>query len=92
MTGAQPRCQNGGAVFAGTTVPRDSEWDPRSVCGFASEEFAVALRAFAGLPGVTVEDPGLLVDAPWTCRSRPTREHPSLSVGTDPCPSGGLPP
>ena len=91
MTGAQPRCQNGGAVFASTTVPLNSKWGLRSVYGFAPEEFAVALGAFAGLPGVTVEDPGLLVDAPWKCRSRLTKGHPSQVAGTDPCPSGGPP-
>ena len=79
-------------MFASTTVLLDSEWGLCSVYGFAPEEFAVAHRAFAGLPGVTVEDPGLLVDAPWRCRSRPTREHPFLRAGTDPCPTGGLPP
>ena len=69
----------------------DSEWGLRSVYGFAPEDFAVALRAFAGLPGVTVEDPGLLVDAPWKCRSRLTKGHPSQVAGTDQCPSGGPP-
>ena len=91
MTGAQPRCQNGGALFASATVPPNSEWGLRSVYGFAPEDFAVALRAFAGLPGVTVEDSGLPADAPWKCRSRPTRGRPSLRAGTGPCPTGGPP-
>lgn len=54
---------DGGAVFACTTVLLESEWVLRSVYGFAPEEVAAALRAFAGLPGVAVENPGLLAEA-----------------------------
>ncbi len=54
---------DGGAVFASTTVLLESEWVLRSVYGFAPEEIAAALRAFAGLPGVAVENPGLLAEA-----------------------------
>ncbi|MDE0712450.1 MAG: type II toxin-antitoxin system VapC family toxin [Rhodospirillales bacterium] len=54
---------NGGAVFASTTVLLESEWVLRSVYGFAPEEVASALRAFAGLPGVAVENPGRIAAA-----------------------------
>lgn len=54
---------DGGAVFAYTTVLLESEWVLRSVYGFAPDEVAAALRAFAGLPGVAVENPGLLAEA-----------------------------
>lgn len=54
---------DGGAVFASTTVLLESEWVLRSVYGFAPEEVAAALRAFAGLPGVTVENPGRIAAA-----------------------------
>ena len=54
---------DGGALVASTTVLLESEWVLRSVYGFASEEAAAALHAFAGLPGVTVEDPSLVAEA-----------------------------
>ncbi len=54
---------DGRAVFASTTVLLESEWVLRSVYGLTPEEVAVALRAFAGLPGVAVENPGLLAAA-----------------------------
>ena len=52
-----------GDVFVGTTVLLESEWVLRSVYGFAGEEVTAALRAFSGLPGVSVENPALLIDA-----------------------------
>ena len=52
-----------GPVFASTTVLLESEWVLRSVYGFAGREVAAALRAFAGLPGVSVENPSLLAGA-----------------------------
>ena len=54
---------DGGAVFASTTVLLESEWVLRGVYGFAPAAVAAALRAFAGLPGVSVENPGLLAEA-----------------------------
>ena len=54
---------DGEAVFASTTVLLESEWALRSVYGFAPEEVAAALRSFAGLPGVAVENPGQLAAA-----------------------------
>ena len=52
-----------GDVFAATTVLLESEWVLRSVYGFSAGEVAAALRAFAGLPGVSVENPTRLADA-----------------------------
>ena len=52
-----------GQVFVSTTVLLESDWVLRSVYGFTATEVAAALRALAGLPGVTVENPGLLGEA-----------------------------
>ena len=52
-----------GDVFVSTTVLLESEWVLRSVYGFKGEEVAAALRAFAGLPGVSAENPGVLAEA-----------------------------
>ena len=52
-----------GPVFAGTTVLLETEWVLRSVYGFTGGEVAAALRGFAGLPGVSVENPPLLAEA-----------------------------
>ena len=52
-----------GSVFASTTVLLESEWVLRSVYGFSALEVAQALRDFAGLPGVSVENPVLLAEA-----------------------------
>ena len=53
----------GGDVFVGTTVLLESEWVLRSVYGYSGPEVAAALRAFAGLPGVSVESPAMLAEA-----------------------------
>ena len=50
-------------VFVSTTVLLESEWLLRSVYGFGSQEVVAALRAFAGLPTVSVESPVLLAEA-----------------------------
>ncbi len=52
-----------GDIFVSTTVLLESAWVLRSVYGFAGKKVAVALRAFLGLPGVTVESPVLLAEA-----------------------------
>ena len=52
-----------GPVFASTTVLLESEWVLRSVYEFSGEEVAAALRAFAGLPYVSVENPVMLAEA-----------------------------
>jgi predicted nucleic acid-binding protein len=44
-------------VFVPLTVLLETEWVLRAVLGFAAAEVAGALRAFAGLPRVSVENP-----------------------------------
>ncbi|MFA5123258.1 type II toxin-antitoxin system VapC family toxin [Zavarzinia sp.] len=48
---------DGEDVFVGVTVLLESDWVLRSAYGFAAVDVARALRAFAGLPRVTVEAP-----------------------------------
>ena len=50
-----------GNVFVSTTVLLESDWVLRSVYGLSGQKVATSLRAFSGLPGVTVEDPNLLM-------------------------------
>ena len=52
-----------GDVFVSTTVFLECEWVLRSVYRFSGTEVAAALRAFAGLPDVSVENPVLLAAA-----------------------------
>ncbi len=52
-----------GNVFVATTVLLETEWVLRSVYGIAPEDVADALRAFSGLPGVSIENPALLAGA-----------------------------
>jgi predicted nucleic-acid-binding protein len=52
-----------GNVFVSTTVLLESDWVLRSVYGLSGQKVATSLRAFSGLPGVTVEDPDLLIAA-----------------------------
>ena len=52
-----------GHVFVSTTVFLECEWVLRSVYGLAVKDVAAALRAFAGLPGVSVERPTVLAEA-----------------------------
>ena len=52
-----------GNVFVSTTVLLESAWVLRSVYSLAGEEAAAALRAFSGLPGVSVESPDLIAEA-----------------------------
>ena len=52
-----------GAVFVTMTVLLESEWVLRSAYGFAPAQIAESLRGFAGLPGITIEDPASLAQA-----------------------------
>ena len=52
-----------GDVFVSTTVLLESEWVLRSVYGLSRTKVAAALRAFAGLPGLSVESPAVLSEA-----------------------------
>jgi predicted nucleic-acid-binding protein len=50
-------------VFVCTMVLLESEWVLRSVYGFDRTTLVKALRGFAGLPHVTIEDAGLAARA-----------------------------
>lgn len=52
-----------GDIFVATSVLLESEWVLRSGYGFATAQIVRALRDFAGLPGVTLEDPLLVAPA-----------------------------
>jgi predicted nucleic acid-binding protein len=54
---------NGEDVFVSTTVLLETEWVLRSVYSFDSAQVCAALRAFAGLPRVSLEDPALVATA-----------------------------
>jgi predicted nucleic-acid-binding protein len=54
---------DGEDVFVATTVLLETEWVLRSVYGFAPSQICTALRAFAGLSRVTMEDPALIATA-----------------------------
>ena len=54
---------DGGEIFVATTVLLESEWVLRSAYGFSGQAVAAALRAFAGLPGVSAENPARLATA-----------------------------
>lgn len=43
-------------IFIATTVLLETEWVLRSIYGFAPVDVVRSLRAFAGLPNVTVQD------------------------------------
>jgi predicted nucleic-acid-binding protein len=61
------RLIEGGDLFVATTVLLETEWVLRSGYGFATERIVQVLRDFAGLPGVTLEDPLLAARAlDWT--------------------------
>ena len=51
-----------GHVFVSTAVLLECEWVLRAVYGFAGEDVAAALRAFAGPPSVSVDEPVLLAE------------------------------
>ena len=52
-----------GDVFVSTTVLLESEWVLRSIYGLVGSEVTAALRRFAGLPGVTVENSIMVAEA-----------------------------
>jgi predicted nucleic-acid-binding protein len=52
-----------GDLFVPVTVMLEAEWVLRSVYGHEGPRVAAALRAFAGLPGVSVEAPERLAAA-----------------------------
>jgi predicted nucleic acid-binding protein len=50
-------------IFVCTTVLLETDWVLRSVYGYEAPQLAKALRAFAGLPHVTIEDAGQAAQA-----------------------------
>lgn len=70
LTGDHPRQSrrareivDGQAVFVPVTVVLEAEWVLRSAYGYKPADVARALRAFGGLPGVTIEDPAMVAAA-----------------------------
>lgn len=57
------RIIDGEAVFVAATVVLEVEWVLRSTYGFRPTDVADALKAFGGLPTVTVEDAALVAAA-----------------------------
>ena len=51
------------AIFVGTTVLLETEWVLRAAYGYPTAQVGAALRAFAGLPQVILEDPALAATA-----------------------------
>lgn len=52
-----------GDIFVPMTVLLESEWVLRSGYAFAPAQVAEGLRGFAGLPGITIEQPARLAQA-----------------------------
>lgn len=52
-----------GDVFVTSSVLLETEWVLRSGYGFTAAQIVAALRAFAGLPGIRLEDPALAARA-----------------------------
>lgn len=50
-------------VFVPVTVALEVEWVLRSAYGYKAADVARALRAFGGLPTVTIEDAAVVADA-----------------------------
>jgi predicted nucleic-acid-binding protein len=50
-----------GDIRISTTVLLESEWVLRGAYGFAPDQIVAALAGIAGLPGVTIEEPAMLV-------------------------------
>jgi len=70
LTGDHPRQSararkliDDGDIFVSVTVMLEAEWVLRSVYEYVPEDVRKALRAFAGLPGVVVEDETLVAVA-----------------------------
>jgi predicted nucleic-acid-binding protein len=54
---------DGQAVFVAVTVMLEVEWVLRSAYGYRPADVSQALRAFGGLPTVTVEDAEIVAEA-----------------------------
>lgn len=54
---------DGQPVFVPVTVALECEWVLRSAYGYKPVAIAIALRAFGGLPTVTIEDAAIVANA-----------------------------
>lgn len=54
---------DGQPVFVPLTVALETEWVLRSAYGYKPEDVAQAMRAFGGLPQVTIEDAAIVAAA-----------------------------
>ena len=71
-------------VFVGTTVLLETEWVLRGVYGHAKAEVEAALRRFAGLPRVTLQDEALVARAlDWMAAGMDFADALHLSSATD---------
>jgi predicted nucleic-acid-binding protein len=52
-----------GGIYVAITVMLETEWILRSVYEYPPADVCSALRAFAGLPGMTIEDESLVATA-----------------------------
>jgi predicted nucleic-acid-binding protein len=57
------RVMDAGDIFIGVTVILETEWVLRAGYGFTPNVVAAGLRAIAGLPGVTIEEPAEIAQA-----------------------------
>ncbi|HEV2596237.1 MAG TPA: type II toxin-antitoxin system VapC family toxin [Sphingomicrobium sp.] len=53
----------GGDIFVATTVLLEAEWVLRSGYAYTRMDIVNALRSFAGLPGITLENPNVAAQA-----------------------------
>jgi predicted nucleic-acid-binding protein len=71
-------------VWLATTVLLEAGWVLRSVYGLSDAEIAIALRAFAGLPTVTLQDPSAAAQAfEWAEQGMDFADALHLAAATD---------
>ena len=67
-------------VFVCTTVLLETEWVLRAAYGYPPAQVGAALRAFAGMPQVTLEDPAVAATAlDWMARGMDLADAPHLA-------------
>lgn len=71
-------------VFAPTTVVLESEWVLRGAYGLAKADVLAALRAFAGLPNVSLQEPERVAAAlNWAAGGMDFADALHLAAATD---------
>jgi len=91
LTGDDPRQSakaktviEGETVFVATTVLLETQWVLRSSYDFSSEAVTAILRAFAGLPSVTLQDAPLAAQAlDWTDQGMDFADALHLAAAAD---------